>query len=250
METSKLADLLRIGLTEGEAKIYAALLELGPSSVGPIKKRTKISHSNIYEILERLVSKGIVTAIIKNGVKNFQAVSPGNLSQYLDKKEEDLKKQRSILEKALPRIKALQEIHPKQEAMLFVGLKGLRTAYEEFYKDSKKGDENLWIYIHDEKYSKISDKFYLHTWAKLPKKIKSRGIADASYRKSKFAKEFQKKHEMRFVDFPIFSHGEVYGDKFLLISWEDPIIAVLVQAKHVSENFRKYFENVWKMGKK
>ena len=63
-------------------------------------------------------------------------------------------------------------------------------------------------------------------------------------------KKFKKKYGMRFVEFPIFSHGEVYQDKFLLVSWEDPIITVLVHAKHVSDHFRKYFEDVWKQGKK
>jgi len=250
MDSTALADLLKIGLTEGEAKIYAALLELGSSSVGPIKKRTKIAHSNIYEILERLLAKGIVTIIIKNGVKTFQAVNPGNLSNYLDKKEQELKKERKILQEALPRIKALQEIHPKQEAMLFIGTKGLRSAYDELYKGGKPEYENLWIYTHNKKYDSVSEKFYLHTWSKLPKKIKSRGIADESYRTSKFAKEFQKKYEMRFVDIPIFSHGEVYGDNFLLVSWEDPIITVLVHAKHVSDHFRTYFESVWEIGRK
>src|SRR3989338_8276725 len=106
MEENKLADLLKIGLTEGEAKIYVALLELGPSSVGPIKKRTKISHSNIYEILERLINKGVVTTIISNNIKIFQSVSPRNLSRFLDKKEKELYEQRSLLAKALPRIEA------------------------------------------------------------------------------------------------------------------------------------------------
>ena len=250
METNKLADLLRIGLTDGEAKVYVALLELGPSSVGPIRKRTKISHSNIYEILERLINKGVVTTIINNNIKIFQSVSPSNLSKYLDKKEEDLKKQRDVLKQALPRIEALQETHPKQEAMLFVGLKGLRSAYEELYRGGRKDEENLWIYVHNEKYAEISDKFYLHTWPEISGQIKSRGVADESYRVSEHAKVFQKKYELRFVDFPIFSHGEVFRDKFMLVSWEDPIIAVLVHAKHVSEHFRNYFESVWKMGKK
>lgn len=250
MEENKLADLLRIGLTDGEAKIYVALLELGSSSVGPIRKRTKISHSNIYEILERLINKGVVTTIISNNIKIFQAVSPGNLSRFLDKKEEELHEQRSILAKALPRIEALQNLHPKQEATLFIGIKGLHSAYEELFKDTSKGVENLWMYTHDKKYEPVIDKFYTHSWLELANGIHSRGISDESYRPSKFAKEFQKKFKMRFVDFPIFSHGEVFGEKFMLVSWEDPIIAVLVHAKHVSEHFRKYFESVWSMGKK
>jgi len=41
----------------------------------------------------------------------------------------------------------------------------------------------------------------------------------------------------------------VFKDRFLLVSWETPIIAVLVTAKHVSENFNNYFESVWKIAK-
>jgi len=249
MEVSKFADLLKIGLTEGEAKTYAALLELGPSTVGPVTKRAGVSSSNIYEILQRLIEKGIVTIIIKNGVKNFQGVSPTNLIKYLDTKQKELDEEKKLLEQALPRIEALEKTYPKQEAMLFIGTRGLRAAYKEFYKGAKKDDENLWIYVHDKKYAKVSDKFYLHTWLEMVKNIRSRGIADNSYRSSKFAKEFQKKYKMRFVNFPVFSHGEVFKDRFLLVSWEDPIITVLVKAKHVSDNFRKYFNSVWEKGK-
>lgn len=243
------ADLLKIGLTEGEAKVYASLLELGPSTVGPITKRAKVSSSNIYEILERLAKKGIVTTIIKNNIKNFQAVSPVNLKKYLNKKQQELDQEKELLKEALPRIEALEKTFPKQEAMLFVGEKGLRAAYDELFKGAKKGEENLWIYVHDEKFAKISDKFYTHSWMELGKDIKSRGIADNSYRKSKFAQVFQKKYELRFVDFPIFSHGEVFRDKFMIVSWEDPIITVLVHAKHVSNHFKKYFEDIWKVAK-
>lgn len=80
-------DLMKIGLTGGEAKVYASLLEIGHSTVGPLLKRAKVAHSNIYEILDRLLEKGIVTMIIKNGVKTFQPVSPINLSKYLEKKQ-------------------------------------------------------------------------------------------------------------------------------------------------------------------
>jgi sugar-specific transcriptional regulator TrmB len=241
---------LKLGLTEGEAKVYAALLELGSSSVGPVTKKSGVSYSNIYEILQRLVEKGIATVIVKNGVKQFSGVDPVNLGRYLEKKQEELDDQKRLLVEALPRIESLGNLHSNQDAQLFVGVKGLIAAYKELFKDSEKGDENLWIYVHDERYADKSDKFYMHTWLPIVRNIKSRGIADTSYRKSPFAKAFGKGHEIRFADFPIFSHGEVFKDRFLLVSWEDPVIAVLVSAKHVSDNFKKYFESVWELGKK
>ena len=246
----EISDLLKIGLTEGEAKVYASLLELGPSSVGPITKRAKVAYSNVYEILERLLKKGIITLIIKNNVKNFQAVSPNNLSKFLDKKQEELNNQKKMLKEALPRIEELQNTYPKQEAELFIGLKGLRAAYIELFRGSTSKDENLWTYIHDKKFERQMDKFYIHEWIELSKGIKSKGLSDVAFKKSRFIKEYKKKHNIKFVDFPIFSQGEVFKDRFLLISWEEPVIAVLVTAKHVSENFRKYFYSVWDAAKK
>ena len=240
---------MKLGLTEGESKVYASLLELGPSTVGPLLKRAKVAHSNIYEILDRLLEKGIVTIIIKNGVKTFQPVSPINLTKYLEKKQTELNSQKETLNNILPRIQNLERSFPKQEAMLFIGIRGLTAAYKEFFAEASKKDENLWIYVHDESYATISDKFYLHTWMEIGKNIKSRGIGNKSYKKSSFIKEFRKKYEFRHVSFPIFSHGEVFKDKFLLVSWEDPIITVLVKAKHVSDNFRKYFYSVWNVAK-
>jgi len=250
MRSNEYTDLMKIGLTKGEAKVYSSLLELGPSTVGPLLKRAKVAHSNIYEILDRLLEKGIVTIIIKNGVKTFQSVSPINLSKYLEKKQIELDSQKEILNIILPRIQDIEKTFPKQEAMLFIGIRGLTAAYKEFFSGATKSDENLWVYVHDEQYATVSDKFYLHTWMEIGKNIKSRGIGDESYKKSPFIKEFRKKYEFRYVNFPIFSHGEVFKDRFLLISWEEPVISVLVKAKHVSDNFRKYFDSVWNVSKK
>jgi len=63
--------LKEIGLTEGEIKIYLALLELGSSSITSIIKRSGISGSKAYEVLDRLAKKGLVNFIIKNNILIF-----------------------------------------------------------------------------------------------------------------------------------------------------------------------------------
>ena len=40
-------ELLKVGLTDGEAKAYLALSELGSTTVGPIVKKSGVSYSNI-----------------------------------------------------------------------------------------------------------------------------------------------------------------------------------------------------------
>ena len=62
MDTSTLREA---GLTEGEIKVYLALLELGSSTTGPIVDKSGISRSIIYQILEKLMEKGLVSFITK-----------------------------------------------------------------------------------------------------------------------------------------------------------------------------------------
>jgi hypothetical protein len=49
-----LQELIQLGLTDGEARIYASLLKLGSSKVGAIVRDSHVSYSKIYDVLERL----------------------------------------------------------------------------------------------------------------------------------------------------------------------------------------------------
>ena len=237
MTSGGLYDLLKIGLTEGEAKVYIALTELGSSTVGPIVKKASVAYSNIYDILQRLIEKGIVSYIIKNKTKYFQAVSPSNLIDYLDKKEKDIQSQKESLKKILPQLEKLQEFKPKQEAEIFLGKKGLKTAYEKILSNTNKKDKHLFFYIHEEKYAKESDLFYFSI-QNILKKVGIRGISNEKGRKSEVTKKM-KFIDYKFVDFPIPGNIEVCKDRLLLVSWEKPIIAVLIHSGSIADNFRK-----------
>ena len=82
--------LQEAGLTKGESKVYLALVLLGESSVTPIAREAKVSLSKIYEILENLIKKGLVSSIVKNNVKHFSAAEPERILDYLEKKKEDI----------------------------------------------------------------------------------------------------------------------------------------------------------------
>ena len=75
--------LEEIGLTKSEIKVYIALIELGPSSKGPIVKKAKITSSKIYEVLDKLTEKGLVSSVLKNNVKHFIASSPTRIKDYM-----------------------------------------------------------------------------------------------------------------------------------------------------------------------
>lgn len=65
-----------LDLTEGERKVYGALVELKNSTTGPIYENAKVSQSKVYEILKRLKDKGLVSHITKGNITYWQPANP------------------------------------------------------------------------------------------------------------------------------------------------------------------------------
>jgi sugar-specific transcriptional regulator TrmB len=81
-------ELASLGLTAGEARVYLTLLKAGPSKVGAIVRDSRVSYSKIYDVLERLAAKGLVSHITIGKIRHFSAAEPYRLHDYIQKKEE------------------------------------------------------------------------------------------------------------------------------------------------------------------
>jgi sugar-specific transcriptional regulator TrmB len=131
-------DLNRLGLTDGEARVYLSLLKLGLAKVGAIVKESAVSYSKVYDVLQRLSMKGLVSQIIVENVKHFNAVEPYRLHEYLQRKEEELNSQKGIVDRIVPQLAEFASDNrnkkKKNSAEVFIGDRGLRTAYEIFTK--------------------------------------------------------------------------------------------------------------------
>ena len=55
LETDALVDA---GLTNAEARVYLALLELGSTTAGPVIKKAGLHRGTTYQVLQRLLEKG------------------------------------------------------------------------------------------------------------------------------------------------------------------------------------------------
>ena len=52
-------NLTKLGLTNGEARVYLSMIQIGPSKVGKIVELSRVSYSKIYGVLDRLILKGL-----------------------------------------------------------------------------------------------------------------------------------------------------------------------------------------------
>ena len=77
-----LDELVALDLTAGEARVYLSLLKLGSSKVGAIVGESRVSYSKVYDVLERLANKGLVSHVQIGKVRHFSAAEPSSCATF------------------------------------------------------------------------------------------------------------------------------------------------------------------------
>jgi sugar-specific transcriptional regulator TrmB len=136
--------LERIGLTNAESKVYLALLELGSSTAGPLIDKAKITPSKVYDLLDKLQRKGLVSVVTQENVRHYEAASPERLVDYLEERERTLQMEKEQLQKTLPQLKLLQmSTAHKSQAIIYKDVKGVETALYSYVRNLDAGAELL-----------------------------------------------------------------------------------------------------------
>lgn len=127
--------LKNLGLSEKEAQIYLALLQLGPSTPYQIAKKAGLKRPTAYVIAEELVEKGLIIHIPGEEKKKYIARTP---DAFIEEQEEKLRKAKSIL----PELRSFQKgTNEKPSVLYFEGAEGLRQAYD--YKKKELHDKEI-----------------------------------------------------------------------------------------------------------
>ncbi len=207
-----LEPLREIGLTENEIKVYLDLLKAGSSTAYEIGKRTGIYRVHIYDKLEQLMTKGLVTHVYKGAKKYFQATPPEKIRQYIEDKKRVLEAQEQGVERIIPQLEALSNL-PKED-----------THVEVF-----KGREGL--------------KYFLKDILKTKKEVLMSGIDDQKYQKE--LPVFIKQYFRDLKRFGITERILAAKKKDVIVSWGSPITAVMIKNSLIAETYRNHFEHLW-----
>ncbi|MFW9879858.1 MAG: TrmB family transcriptional regulator [Candidatus Thorarchaeota archaeon] len=240
--------LQTFGLSEKEAKVYLASLELGTATASDISIKSNLPRTLVYDLLERLIELGLVTYVIKNHKKYFSAVNPKELSEILEEKQ-------NIIKEALPNLESLYKSPGIKRPLVEVyeGKEGLKTLMNDLLK---LGIKELLAYGSSRSFFEV-DPFFIEHWHKerILKKIKIRVM----YNETEQTKERLKKHKeslgltkYKFLPIKVESPTPtlIYENKlvFLHLVKKEPF-AVLIDNEQMANNYRKYFEELWKIAK-
>jgi len=236
---SKVSEILKdLGFDEREIKIYLALLRLGDSPALKISKDISIDRTTTYDLLEKLIVKGIVSLYIKNNSKHFSALTPEKLMVYFRDKY-------TSLENILPELNKISSQTPELvKCELFYGLEGLKSVCKDIIKNAKeyrgigsfrKEYEEILGYFNDQAILKL-DQFNAKEYAIIDKNAKFKKL---------------KKGEYRYIDQKLLSPVTtlIYGNKVVFLVWKEPYFAVRIENKQITKAQTEYFNLIWKNAK-
>ncbi len=242
--------LEEIGLTKGEIKVYLSLLRIGQTTTGKIIDEAGISSGKIYEILDKLVRKGLASYITKDKTKYFSAASPHRILDYIHEKESKLKQKEQELLKELPKLIAAEKFGRKEsETRLFKGFKGIQTAIFEALEDLTPEDEILAMGIVSSK-----EKQYNILWQRWHKeRINKKIICKAIFSDTKtdYYCLFKK---MKFTRIRVLkgitpSAIDVMKDRVLIFTYGKEPSCLTIRNAEVAQSFKTFFNNLWNIAK-
>ncbi len=239
-------------MSEKEAKVYLASLELGPATATQISQKAGVNRATTYVQIESLMKGGLVSTFEKNKTTLFAAESPEALKRALERREERMRRGLQALDELLPDLLRVYEYaEEKPKVRFFEGKDGLKAMQEDFLKTKDKQFEE--VYSADDLRNVFSDE-------ELEKSIlmrKQKGIkARAIYvRKEGKIQKTPLPHltEMRIVPFerfPIHSDILIYDHKVAMISLKGKLVGVIIHHEGIAETARSIFNLAWEAAEK
>ena len=123
--------LITGGLSENEAKIYLALLELGKGTVSEITRKANLNRTTGYDVLDGLVAKNLASVSGKEPKQEYVAESPDNLKILLEAEFNEKKNSLKELTSAIPELKSLHNVRGRPKVRFYEGVSGLIEVYED-----------------------------------------------------------------------------------------------------------------------
>ena len=237
--------LTGFGFSPSEITVYLHLLKRGSSYANSISSGTGINRSNVYEALDRLMEKGLVSFVSRNKAKWYKASPPESLNSLLKIKEDEFKAQK---EKFLSGIKEIRKITPAKnegvDAAIFSGKDGLKMMFEEMLDLEKP----FAFFAAKLQFSAFFGPYY-HQWhmRRAKKHITQRTIFPESVRHEAKKQLSIKLRKVRFVDdkFTSPTTTVIYGDVVAIVIWGPEPFAIRIENRQIARSHLNYFNLVW-----
>ena len=231
--------LEEMGLSNTEAKVYLALLGLGSATANKIAEKSGIHRRTVYDVIEILIEKGLVSFVIEANKKYYQAENPSRFLEILDEKKKDFQ---NALPELLEKISSSKRL---QEVGVFRGKKGMINVFELMLKEKAV----IYSFGSGGKFRQAVGDIYYEKWINKLKEKKSQLKIIAS---RALQERFNKNIEMKYIpeEYVLPSSTTIWKDNIAIQIYSEQPKLIQIKRKEVAESYIKYFELLWKIAKK
>ena len=238
--------LKNIGLSDNEAKVYMAMLELGPATMLEISAKAGINRPTAYVQVEALKKLGLVSSQIKGKKQLFMAESPDQLEFVIEKEKKEVEQKHEELKRILPELSNLFNLAgDKPQVRFFEGKEGLLKMHSELLRTNT--DEVVSFSSTDSIMKIFPDYPKTLSLKRVQKKIKSRLIYTCKEPVMKM-RDDEMLRETKYIspdNFPFKSDIAVYGDNIGISALEGKVVGVIITHKELANSFRALFNLFW-----
>ncbi len=244
-------ELQDFGLSEKEARVYLAALEIGRATADQLAKHSKIVRSTTYVQLESLMKMGLMSTYEEGKKTYFAPESPEYLKRIFELKRSEFETKQKELEELLPGLSRMYEsAGDKPVVRFFSGKEGI-TAMREDTLTLKKDDEIRIIYSLDQLASVYSiSELGVYTKKRVDRGIQVRSIytkSDGPLSKD----DITPLTERRYLPpdrMPLSSDFFIYGNKVAAMALRGHVFGVIIESKEIADSFRTLFGLIWDTG--
>lgn len=137
MVSNYLKQLEQIGLSESEARLYLASLNMGPSSAIQLGKKIGVTRQMIYVLLPQMMERGLIKQTKIGARQYYEAANPDILIDMVEKS-------RQQITELVPQLKSQQATNAAVPLItVYENPISMREWYRKMLSEAKKGDEML-----------------------------------------------------------------------------------------------------------
>jgi len=207
-----------------------ASLEIGQNTASKVAIKAKLNRVTTYDIIEKLVKKGLITSHIKAKVKFFTAISPEIIIKNYKLKIQDF-------EQALPQLKQLNSEVKFQEIRYFEGEKAIENLLQETLDVTE-----IYTYVNPEQIEKYLKDFIQHyNEIRNEKEIVVKSIVPNNI----YGQEYKTKNlDTQLIDKDKYSFESqiiIFGNKVATISFSEKITGTIIEDDQLVRTYKQVF---------
>jgi sugar-specific transcriptional regulator TrmB len=231
-----------LGLSEKEAALYLAILELGRGTVTEISRKANINRTNGYNILDSLAGQGLVRVSGKEPKQEYVAESPDNLLKLLNKRLRETEECIHQAKEFIPELKSIHKAEDRPQIKFYEGIDGLKQVYE----DTLTAKEPIVAYAaYEDMHATLGNYFPSYYQRRAEKGISIRGIVPrTSASLERVAHNKEEKRDIAVIPKELFDISpdiEIYDNKVTIASWREKL-GIIIESAEIAHAMKKIFE--------